>query len=450
MRLGCFVMRLVRLSSIAMGCFCMFLAACSNSETNTASLPPIITISVPTTYQGPSIGYATAYDSTSGQQRWRRTLTNFRVYPNGVRATSNFVYLLSGSMVMALDLATGKTYWQYQAPEANAEFFGSNALAGDTLYATEGIQGQPEDLVAFDATTGAIRWRFHTAAYMVMAATAQTAYMMLYSESEDGSVPQAVRAFSAHGNGTPLWTVVEHPMFSGESLALGSDGTVYVNDSDGIFAFDPATGAQRWHVANPLPKSQDPTGGAIFFTNNTIYAIFGGVALEALNATDGTVRWQASYSSPAYANDAQCLCSDGQHLALQRKSFGMPPIAVYDRATGQQTWNPEPAFGDLDVSARFTCDGQAIYISGAKGMSAYRLSDGTALWHTTTYTAVYGDLTTIWHGLLLTEGIDASRAGAIGVLALNISTGKEAWLASYPVTGSWPEEALAAIATVEA
>jgi outer membrane protein assembly factor BamB len=405
---------LLRCSMAVIGCLVLCLAGCGNSETNTASLPPIITFSHPDNTQAADIGYVTAYDSASGQQRWRQTFTNIGDYAD-LRATSDTAYFLSGPAVTALDLATGKTDWHYQAPEANSSFRSINALAGDTLYATEVVRGHDEDLAAFDAATGALRWRFHASADVRVVADAQTAFVLQIGASSDAnsfSVPNAVRAFSAHGNGTPLWTDTKKPLDAGTDLALGSDGTVYLDNDVGLFAIDPATGAVRWHFPNPVSGTQ-ADGGYIGISGTTIFATFNDDLLVALHANDGTALWKTDYVDAADANFARFQCIGANQVVLSWGAMEGINVGVFSTASGQPAWHPDTQIPDFPSSTAYTtCDDRALYVSSGTGISAYRLSDGTSLWQTKTYSALNGDLTTIWHGLLLNSGQrDQHRCG---------------------------------------
>lgn len=122
-----------------------------------------------------------ALDAKTGTVRWRAPYGNCdsspaygggRIYTSGV-IDSKQPHVAEGyAVVAALDPNTGKALWTYRSPSPGPyTSVGTNerAIAGtyaDGMY----FQALPTEsrLVAFDAATGSVRWRFRTAAPVKM------------------------------------------------------------------------------------------------------------------------------------------------------------------------------------------------------------------------------------------------------------------------------------------
>lgn len=191
--------------------------------------------------------------------------------------------------------------------EGNAEL--KVGLYGDGDSADDLVETEFR-LMAVDAATGEVRWD-------VLAAK---------------SVPPFGRHTKAtQANSTP-------------AVAAGS--VVALFGSSGLFCFDSATGARRWHVD------------------------LGPLDCGPWNATD--LQWGFA-SSPVIA--------EGRVL-VQADVKGAGYLAAFDLATGEQLWRkPRADVNGWSTPAVVTHGERAmVIVNGCKHMGAYALADGAELW----------------------------------------------------------------------
>jgi outer membrane protein assembly factor BamB len=126
-------------------------------------------------------------------------------------------------------------------------------------------------MVALDAETGSVRWRYDRPSH-AQPYTAAVASSSAFVVSEDG----AVASIEAQ-TGAIRWSVMtETPI---EALPSIADGVVYVAGNDGpVSALDATTGARRWSVPiHGVPFAPSIARGYVFVGTSvgTLYAIGG-------------------------------------------------------------------------------------------------------------------------------------------------------------------------------
>ena len=106
-----------------------------------------------------------ALDLASGRVRWRRRFDAKNDGPNGVAVAGGRVYGATDSDAFALDAATGRQLWSRHLTSFQEQFVDVAPVPWHDLILTSTIGYAPRGrgaMVALDAKTGAVRWKFDT------------------------------------------------------------------------------------------------------------------------------------------------------------------------------------------------------------------------------------------------------------------------------------------------
>jgi outer membrane protein assembly factor BamB len=145
-------------------------------------------------------------------------------------------------------------------------------LANGTAIVTVGTTDPDDSIYAFNATTGAILWRFQT---------------LVGIDSDIGAPP----------------TIAEPHLIGAVGTASYNDGVVYDTGKDGqTYALDLQTGAQIWrfnikttiHHGNPAQSGAALVGNAVY--------IGYGAGVFSLNATTGALIWTSPVAAPVISS----------------------------------------------------------------------------------------------------------------------------------------------------
>lgn len=122
---------------------------------------------------------------------------------------------------------------------------------------------------------------------------------LVYGSSYD----HVVRALNA-STGAVVWTADVGESVSNPA-ALGPDGTVFIASTSDLWAFDGATGAQKWRVAlrNASPSAVSADG--------VIYVAFDNVAVAAFDGATGAPLWNHSAPGAVRNGVGPVLGADG-------------------------------------------------------------------------------------------------------------------------------------------
>ena len=281
-------------------------------------------------------------DAGTGAEKWRHILgqsSNLTRPPAvvGSRVFINESYVdgagVAGARVLALDLPTGQTGWALTATSAVTSPFSSPVAGGGLLYfqapttpgnalldAVEPDTGtlrwqlpltgtvliseplidngllfitkdhptatdQPyaQDLLAFDAATGALRWTAPLGARTAPILAAGQG--RVYAPTEDGW-------FWAldERSGTVIWKIHFRngsPInFNTSPVTLAGNALYFSDTEDDLFALDAATGGQLWKAPLDAFSSQGPVE-----SGGRLYLGLGNGLLVALDATNGKTLW---------------------------------------------------------------------------------------------------------------------------------------------------------------
>jgi outer membrane protein assembly factor BamB len=156
--------------------------------------------------------------------------------------------------------------------------------------------------------------------------------------------------------GVPLWR---------RSLSMATDltygeGTMYALDQHGVVtALDPGTGATRW-AKGPTSLGISGVSGRPVYANGTIFYLGmtgdEGVALVALGAQDGTLRWHEPFTTSFY-NAGVAADDQGVYLGTQCGfAFAFTYVGVQRWSTRTPCPGEVSGFGEQAVVA----DGRAL------------------------------------------------------------------------------------------
>ena len=150
-------------------------------------------------------------------------------------------------------------------------------VANDTIY----VATYDGRLDALDARTGAQRWELQTFGPVELAPVVAGGTVYVRSLS---ATPQplggSIYALDAR-TGALRW----QSLLAGETVAdlAVANGVVYTSSTDGLLAFDAATGAERWRFAPGTPQSAQGDVGSPVVSNGAVYVTAFNVVF-ALNA----------------------------------------------------------------------------------------------------------------------------------------------------------------------
>jgi eukaryotic-like serine/threonine-protein kinase len=277
-----------------------------------------------------------AVDQASGALRWKFATHGRITASPAVAGGTVYIGSFDGNFY-ALDAASGALRWKFategerrfaarhlHGAEPAAEtmpdpfdlFLSSPVVSGDTVYFGSG----DGNVYALDASSGALRWKFHTGnvVHASPALDAGTLYV--------GSWDSYFYALDA-ASGKERWRFKtgEDPLINNQvgiqSSAVVADGMVYFGCRDSkLYALDARSGAQRWAFDNKgswVISSPAVREGKIYFATSDT------AMLRALDAKSGAVLFELSFnhwpffSSPALAGNYLYIGSHaGKLLAI--------------------------------------------------------------------------------------------------------------------------------------
>ena len=292
--------------------------------------------------------------SLDGQRVW--------TYDSGTDTNLGHWPTIAGSAVLVnddglrwLDMATGSV-----AHSTGVDWWGQTATDGQRLYVVNRwyVDGPALFLAALEPAGGMQLWQQnHGGAYRA-------------SQDTLGAIALA---------GGQLY------------YAANYTGTVPMGIATGLFAFDPATGMQRWYKA-VMP------GSPISADADHVYVIEGSM-LVARRATDGEIAWSAMGSS----QQAPVLAAGNVIVG------GFGGITAYDAQTGTQKWNAmsQASFGNGLAAA---LSSSTLVVTTYQGITVLDLATGAVKWSGTTSGAMNPII--VGHRLYVTtsDGVSAFDA----------------------------------------
>jgi eukaryotic-like serine/threonine-protein kinase len=247
-------------------------------------------------YAGGGNNVLYAFDAQTGATRWtfnpNGQLLSAPAVANGVVYSGD-----RGGHVYALDGTTGAVLWSFTVNVGDGVTDTPAIVNGAVYFVSEnGIA------YALNASTGAQLWQstIGSPGEGVNVSAVDNGVVFVVSGAPYPSTQGEVVALDAT-TGATKW-VANTPFYGTNGLAL-ANGVIYVSTvSNGVYAFDEATGALKWQVAVGMGYS------APAVANGVVYVGAGTAYIYAFDATTGTTLATVGncgtqpYSSPVVAN----------------------------------------------------------------------------------------------------------------------------------------------------
>lgn len=287
--------------------------------------------------------------------------------------------LTAGAHYLRLNFKTGEgksyhktTAFYCEQPEARAKaawraFLGGSSKCTPTVADGVVYVGAGDGkLYAFDQKTGALKWTFQAGGEIVSQPLV-TQETVIFGAG-DGRI---------HGIGTdgsPKWTtLVRSPVYSSPILA---DGLGVVGGNSGcLYAFDPATGDDRWRNCSAGYAVESKP----FAADGTVYFGAWDKFLYAVNAADGSLKWKAASrgaatnSAARYYSPADCgpVAADGNVYVADRAY----KLTCFDAPSGNiKFWLDKVAGVGLSE------DGRSLYLRKTDGKLVKTDLAGKTIW----------------------------------------------------------------------
>lgn len=224
-------------------------------------------------------------------------------------------------------------------------------------------------VAAFDARSGAQRWRTSVGAPVVAGVGSDGRYAALVTASNE---------LVTLDSGLVIWR--EKLTAPSYTAPLVAGGRVFLLAADrSVSAFDAGSGRKIWSQQRPSEALVLRQDGVLLAVGDTLVAGIGG-RLVGLNPSNGSVRWESAIATPRGTNDLERLVDlvgsvsrDGSVVCT--RAF-QSAVGCVDAARGALLWS-KPAQGSVGVQ------GDAKHVFGVEGdgkIVAWRRSDGERAW----------------------------------------------------------------------
>jgi outer membrane protein assembly factor BamB len=267
-----------------------------------------------------------ALDAATGAEQWS-TYTGGQCGSATLTAEAAYVTTWGGNPIRyaltAVRRADGGTLWSVPPAQSDSLGFENPTLAGNSLYVADRRSG----VSAFDAGTGALRWKAETG-MLNQQATVAGGLVYVSTWGNGSTAPHRVFAFSAK-DGALKWSRPTDTANSQYPAAV-AEGRVFVgSDTGALYAYDAAKGTPLWkasfsgYVSAPIVAA----GPAVLV--NT-----GSGTISALAAATGKVQW--STVLPGSATVASNLVlANGVIFFSTIDPDGQHKLATLDARTGR-------------------------------------------------------------------------------------------------------------------
>lgn len=268
-----------------------------------------------------------ALDASTGAEHWSRFVGGLCGSAT-LNAEAAFITTWSGGSptqyaLTAVSRSDGSTLWSVPPAQGDSLGFENPTLVGNSLYVADRRSG----VSAFDAATGALRWKADTG-MLNQQATVAGGLVYVTTWGNGGVSPQRVFAFSAK-DGSLKWSRPTDTANSQYPAAV-AEGRVFVGSDTGtLYAFDAARGTPLWkipfsgYVSAPIVAA----GPAVIVNTGT-------GTISALAAATGEVRWSTVLPGSATVT-SNLVLANGVIFFSTLDNHGEHKLATMDARTGR-------------------------------------------------------------------------------------------------------------------
>jgi len=219
-----------------------------------------------------------AIDSRTGSLIWKKRIGNTAI--SAPTLAGSVLYVTDNDYgLCALDAGTGDRRWNYYPGLS----ISNPAVSNGTVY----LSAETGALVAVDAVTGAFKWRSLGSLNIQCAPSVLNGIVYLAA---------GLNIYAINGdNGSLVWnTTITYANFAGFSSPVISEGVIFAANYNGyVFAFDLASGQQKWSYNNSDGKSLGWPPGPVA-AHGMVVTDRGDNVLTAFAAATGTILWKFS------------------------------------------------------------------------------------------------------------------------------------------------------------
>ena len=339
-----------------------------------------------------AVGLATPASATdAGEELWQREIeggffqTAATVYDGTVYAGSD----RDGGELVALDADTGEVEWRFTDPDSQVRT-APNVVDDVAVFAEEAGPVYALDLDDQEPlwTAEPDTYDFHSAP------TVHDGRVFLGAEEGRGTLYALDATTGDVGNterlredDEPLWEFTEH---GGTGNGFGQaptveDATVYANARNGqLYAVEGATGETEWE--RDLPANGDTYVSPTVADGYVVTANHGGLVL-AYDAASGDVEWEYQVEQEDFATvTSQIRSSPTVYDGTVYVGSYAGIVYAIDLEDGGEEWTHD--VGEEVRSAPTVAGGRVFVGSSGEGLWAFDADDGDVVWHEADLTVV--------------------------------------------------------------
>jgi outer membrane protein assembly factor BamB len=379
------------------------------------------------------------------------------VYNATLNKTLVYIETMS-NVLLALDASTGATVWSYTQASPTGGY------ASPTVYQNTVYVGGSGDhtMWAIDATTGALQCSFATTGRIfdgpVVADLGSGPEVFFgdtgLSETNNNGHEWAITGVGNSLGGCKLiwsfnsWGVTNGGTQTGSwsppALAYDSTGRPLLvfgtsQPDSSVYALDARDGSMVWRYNTSTTGDHDVGAGACItapgvngFADGEVYIDGKDQVLYALDLMTGAVGWSFDLKAAIGVKVSNSVSTPACVGSMVYVGYGYG-VWAFDAATGAEHWysgTSSPVGVVVLSSPAVAGDGgdQVIYSNdGGGAATAYRLSDGSTLWHYLTSMPMYGS-DAVSDGQVFFGGLDGNvyafgpATGAISGIVTDAST----------------------------